>query len=174
MRRFLKDLAAVLLFGTPLASGAAQPPIEPVPQVDLPRYMGDWYVIAAIPSYFERQAFRALESYSLTPEGQVKTTFSYRNGALDGKLETMHATGFVQPGSGNALWGMQFIWPVKAEYIIAWLAPDYHAVIVARNKRDYVWIMARTPVIAPQEYDQLVAKVADFGYDTRRLRKVPW
>lgn len=173
MRHLLQGLAAAALVALPLFGCAAQAPIAPVSHVDVQRYMGDWYVIAAIPTYFERHAFHAVESYTLRPDGRIQTNFTYRDGALDGKLKTMHATGFVHANSGNAVWGMQFLWPIKAEYIIAWLDPDYRTVIVARNKRDYVWIMARSPMISDQQYDLLVARVAAMGYDTRRLRKVP-
>lgn len=173
MRISLQKIASFLLVGLPLAGCAHQPPVPHVAKVDVARYMGDWYVIASIPSYFERHAYRAVESYALQPDGRIRTTFTYRDGGFDGKLKTMHATGFVTPGSGNAVWGMQFIWPIKAQYVIAWLDPDYRTVVVARDKRDYVWIMARTPLIAPAEYDALVAKVAALGYDTSKLRKVP-
>ena len=53
------------------------------------------------------------------------------------------------------------------------LADDYSDTIVARNKRDYVWIMARTPTLPEARYRQLVAEVAAMGYDTSRLRRVP-
>jgi apolipoprotein D and lipocalin family protein len=173
MRQLWQGLVAAALVALPLPGCADQAPIAPVPHVDVQRYMGDWYVIAVIPTYFERHAFQAVESYALRPDGRIQTTFTYRDGAPDGKLKTMHATGFVHADSGNAVWGMQFLWPIKAEYIIAWLDPDYRAVIVARNKRDYVWIMARSPTIPEQQYDLLVARVAAMGYDTSRLRKVP-
>lgn len=173
MRQFFHSLAAVMLTVLPLSACAEQSPIAPVPHVDVQRYMGDWYVIAAIPTYFERHAFDAVESYALRPDGRIQTTFTYREGAPDGKLKTMHATGFVHADAGNAVWGMQFLWPIKAEYIIAWLDPDYRTVIVARNKRDYVWIMARTPTVSEQQYQSLVTKVAAMGYDTHRLRRVP-
>ncbi|HET6554308.1 MAG TPA: lipocalin family protein [Dyella sp.] len=173
MFRFFNSLAAVMLVALPLGSCAEQTPITPVRHVDVGRYMGDWYVIAAIPTYFERHAYGAVESYALRPDGRVQTTFRYRAGAANGELKTMHATGLVHADSGNAVWGMQFVWPVKAEYIIAWLDPDYRAVIIARNKRDYVWIMARTPTIPQEQYDLLVARVSAMGYDLAKLRKVP-
>lgn len=176
MHRLVEGLAAILLAVLPLAGCAASSrsfPITPVSHVDVPRFMGDWYVIATIPTRFERSAYGAVESYTLRPDGRVQTTFRYREGSMDGELKTMHATGFVRDNAGNAVWGMQFIWPIKAEYIIAWLAPDYQAVIIARNKRDYVWIMARTPTLPRSQYDLLVERVAAMGYDTRQLRRVP-
>jgi apolipoprotein D and lipocalin family protein len=68
---------------------------------------------------------------------------------------------------------MQFIWPFKSEYIIAYLDKDYTRTIIARNARDYVWIMARTPFINDSQYQELTKSVADLGYDVSKLRKVP-
>ena len=113
------------------------------------------------------------ESYGARPNGKIQVTFRYREGGFDGKLKTMHPVGTVQPDSSNAIWGMQFIWPINAEYVITHLESDYGAVIVGRSKRDYVWIMARTPTIPDAQYKTLEAKVAALGYATKDLRKVP-
>lgn len=173
MHTLSKSLCAMLSIALPVAGCSTQVPIAPVAQVDLARYAGDWYVIASIPTAAERHAANAVESYALLPDGRIQTTFRYRVDGADGEAKTMHATGYVRPGTGNAVWGMQFIWPIKAQYIIAWLDPAYRMVIVARDKRDYVWIMARTPTIAEGQYELLVNRVAALGYDTSQLRRVP-
>jgi apolipoprotein D and lipocalin family protein len=144
-----------------------------VKQVDLPKFMGDWYVIAAIPTLIETQSFNAIESYKLNADGTIATTFTFNKGALDGPPKKYEPKGFVVPNSGNALWGMQFIWPIKAEYRIVYIDPQYQQTIIARNARDYVWIMARTPLISDLEYTQMVNLVKGYGYDVSKLRKVP-
>lgn len=160
--------------GSLLSACATRPPtIPPVAAVDLPRFMGDWYLIAHIPSLPEREAYNAVESYRLDDEGRIRTTFRFRKGGFDAPLTTMEPVGRVVPGSGNAVWGMQFVWPIQAEYVIVVLAPDYSHTIIGRSKRDYVWIMARTPSLAQAEYDALVAKARALGYDAGKLRKVP-
>jgi apolipoprotein D and lipocalin family protein len=68
---------------------------------------------------------------------------------------------------------MQFIWPIKAEYLIAHVDENYSETIIARNARDYVWIMARTPHLSEEAYQALVKKVSDMGYDMQKLRRVP-
>ncbi|HEY0749069.1 MAG TPA: lipocalin family protein [Steroidobacteraceae bacterium] len=147
--------------------------IQPVAQVNLPRFMGDWYVIASIPSLLEKRAYNAVESYELSSNGHIQTTFRYRNNGFDAPLKTMHPVGTVRPDTHNAVWSMQFIWPIEAEYIVAHLDDNYSETIIARNKRDYVWIMARTPSIPQQDYDALVERVRQLGYSTETLRKVP-
>jgi apolipoprotein D and lipocalin family protein len=164
----LAGLGAWCLIGC--ASTAA--PIPLAPEVDLARFMGDWYVIACIPTPVERNAFDAVESYALRPDGRIQTTFRYREGA-DGKQRTLRPVATVRANTGNALWGMQFIWPIKAEYRIAYLASDYGLTLIARNRRDYAWIMARTPQIDLTDYLAAVQRLRDWGYDTTRLRRIP-
>ena len=162
--------ASLMLLATGCRSHA---PLASVERVDLQRFMGDWYVIAHVPSRPERDAVNAVESYRLAADGTIETTFRYREGSTDAPLKTMRPRGFVRPHSGNAVWGMQFVWPIRAEYVIAYLDPAYEQTIVARTARDYAWIMARTPVIPEAEYARLVARLEQLGYATSRVRRVP-
>lgn len=155
-----------------LAGCAAPTPMPPVSHVALDRFMGDWYVIAHLPSWPERNAYDAVESYRLLPDGRIQTDFRYRKGSFDADVSTMHPVATVTPDTGNAVWGMQFIWPIQAEYVIAYLDDAYQTTIIGRSKRDYVWIMARVPCLSDERYAQLAAKVTALGY-TEALRKVP-
>jgi apolipoprotein D and lipocalin family protein len=148
-------------------------PMETVAHVDLPRFVGDWYVIAHIPTYPERNAYNAVESYALQPDGSVATTFTFREGGFDGKVQRMTPTGYITDRHTNATWGMQFIWPIKADYRITYLTPDYGITVIARQKRDYVWVMARKPQIGDAERKAVEAHIVGLGYDLGELRYVP-
>ena len=160
-----------MLAATACASDMA--PIKPVAHVDLPRFMGSWYVIASIPSFLEKKAYNAVETYQLQPDGRIATTFRYRKNSFDNPVKTIRSTGFVTPNTGDAVWGVQLVWPIKAQYVVAYLDANYTQTIIARDKRDYVWIMARTPTISQADYDALVARVKQMGYSTGYVRKVP-
>ncbi len=149
------------------------PPLELAQDVDVGRFMGDWFVIANIPTPLERGAHNAVESYRMAEDGTIKTTFTFRKDGFDGELKRYTPRGFVQEGNGNAVWGMRFVWPVKSDYRIAWLDRDYTLTVVGREARDYVWIMARRPHIAESDYASLVAFIADQGYDVTKLQRVP-
>ncbi len=166
-------LACLLAIAALLAACNGMQPLETVEHVDLERFMGDWYVIAHIPTFVEDEAYNAVESYALEDDGTVATTFTFREGGFDGELKTMTPRGFPDATANHAVWGMRFVWPIKADYRIAWLDEDYTVTIVGRNKRDYVWIMARTPSISQARYDELVGKIRAMGYDTGDLRRVP-
>lgn len=148
-------------------------PMPTVAKVDLPRFMGDWYVIANIPTFIEKGAHNAVESYRLEADGTIAVKFTFRDGAFDGPWKTYRPRGFVRDTTSNALWGMQFIWPFKADFRITYLAEDYSQTIVSRQQRDYVWIMARTPTIAEADYQRLLKVVSEQGYDVNQVQRVP-
>jgi apolipoprotein D and lipocalin family protein len=156
-----------------LSACSSTPAIPVAERVDLERFMGDWYVIANIPTPPEKGAHNAVESYRLDQDGSIATTFTFREGAFDGPEKVMRPRGFVRDRTSNAVWGMQFVWPIKAEYLIAHVDADYTETIIARSRRDYVWIMARTPQISEADYARLTRKVADLGYDMSKLERVP-
>lgn len=149
------------------------PPLALVPHVDLPRFMGDWYVIANIPTFLEKGAHNAKDSYRLEPDGTIATTFSFNADAADGPAKHYGSRGYVLDASSNAVWGQQYIWPIKADYRISYLSTDYTETVVTREKRDYVWIMARTPTIPADDLARLKQFVQSQGYDAGKLQLVP-
>lgn len=165
---------ALGLIATSMALTACQsmPPMETVERVDLDRFMGDWYVIAHIPTFVERDAYNAVERYSLNDDGSIDTVFTFRKGDFDGERKRYNPTGFVR-SEDNAEWAMQFLWPFKGEFLVIYLDDDYEQTVIGRTKRDYVWIMAREPEMTDADYEQIVAFLDDRGYDISELREVP-
>ena len=148
-------------------------PIHTVESVDLKRFMGDGYVIASIPTFIETDAYNAVESYRLAEDGTIETTFRFNKGGFEGPEKTYTPRGFVEDKQSNDVWGMQFIWPFKAEYRVIYLAPDYSQTVIGRTKRDYVWLMARQPSIPDGDYARIMAFLEGQGYDLSKIRKVP-
>lgn len=168
--------AAALAIGSGLLTAcqaSAASTIETAAHVELPRFMGDWYVIANIPTFIERDAYDAVESYRLDHDGTIATTFTFRKGSFDAKIRRYRPRGFVYDKQSNAVWGMRFVWPIKADYRILYVSPDYRLTVIGRDKRDYAWIMARTPSISDVDYAELLALLQARGYDPSKVRKVP-
>ncbi|MBI1424996.1 MAG: hypothetical protein GC149_16235 [Gammaproteobacteria bacterium] len=167
-RRIIMFIGSLSLLGC-----STYPPITTATQVDIKRFMGDWYVIANIPTFIETGAHNAVESYKLNRDGTVATTFTFRQNGFEGEQKTYHPTGYITDTKSNAVWGMQFIWPFKADYRIVYVSNDYTQTIIGRLKRDYVWIMARSPAISESDYQKLLQLIKDQGYDLSKVRKVP-
>jgi apolipoprotein D and lipocalin family protein len=168
-----QSIPAMLVAALTAGCAGSQPPLATVDYVDIDRFMGDWYVIANIPTFVEKGAHNAVETYELNDDGTIATTFVFRKDAFDGEEKTHTPKGFIRNTETNAEWGMQFIWPVKADYRIVYLTDDYSQTVIARNKRDFVWVMARTPEIPDEDYARITDMIADMGYDMSKLQKVP-
>lgn len=172
MNKTILSLLAVAALGL-TACASKGPEMQTVDYVDLDRFMGPWYVIANIPTFLEKDAYNAVETYTLNDDGTIDTRFEFRKGGFDGKKKDFNPKGFITDTETNALWGMRFIWPIKADYRIVYLDDDYTQTVIGRQKRDFVWIMARTPTIPDEDYAEMIALVESLGYDTSKIQKVP-
>lgn len=148
-------------------------PIRTAESVDLNRFMGDWYVVANIPTFLEKDAWNALERYELRDDGVILTTFQFNKGGPEGPLKTYHPKGFVRDTETNAVWGMQFIWPFKAEYIVMHVDEAHTETIIGRRKRDYLWIMARDPFLPESDVERLIELAVAEGYAREAIQRVP-
>ncbi len=168
-------VAALSSCGTDARSASPKlPPLQAIDRnVDLEKFMGDWYVIAHIPTFIETEAYNAVESYQMAPDGTVPTTFRFNKGSFDGPVKTYQPLGFIHNREANTEWRMQFIWPFKAAYLITYLSPDYQTTMIGVPDRKYVWIMARTKTMPADKYADLVKILEQSGHDVSRLRKVP-
>ena len=154
-------------------STVPEEPMDTVDYVDINRFMGDWYVIANIPTAIEKWAHNAVESYQLADDGTIDTVFTFRKDSFDGPEKRYTPKGFIRNAQTNAEWGMRFVWPFKAEFLIVYLNEDYTHTVIGRSKRDYLWIMSRTPEMPDSDYETILSVLNEQGYDVARIQKVP-
>ncbi len=150
-----------------------QAPLRTVNHVDLPRFMGAWYVIGTIPWIVERNNVGTMDIYKMRPDGRIDITYAFHKKDLSAKRQEMHAIGSVLDTKTNARWGVQFLWPFKAPYLVIDLAPDYSTTTIGYPSRDLIWIMARTPSLPESTYQKLLQHAAAQGYDLSRIVKIP-
>lgn len=144
-----------------------------VAKVDIPRYMGDWYVIAILPNFIEKHAVNGIESYRLQEDGRIGVTYTYYKNSPTGKRKVMYPTGKVHNTVTNAEWRMQLFKPFWAKYLIIYLDDDYQHTAVGVPNRKYVWIMSRSPQMPEDEYQRILRELAAQGYNTKRIVKMP-
>lgn len=176
----IATLAATAVLAACASSGP--PPLRGINQtVDIPRFMGPWYVISFIPidvpflpMFSEKGAHDGVESYQLAADGTIETTYTFRRDAFNGPEVRFTPRARVANPPLNSEWKMKFAWYLPAsDYLILYLDPDYRITIIGVPDRSYVWIMARDPVIPAAEMEQLVARLKADGYDVSRLEAVP-
>ncbi len=168
-------LLAVLATLTGCASsgkGSGQP-LRTVAHVDLNRYMGDWYVIANIPYFAEKDCVDSIESYALRPDGKIDNWFTYRKGSFDAPQKKFTALATVKNKTTNAEWRVKFFGLVTADYLVLDLDPQYRWTVVGHPSRNYGWIMARSKTLPDGTYNGILQRLKAAGYDPARFVKVP-
>ena len=132
--------------------------------VDLEKFMGSWYVLANIPTFFEQNVGNCIENYLWNAEKKrVDITFTYRaKGSSESSSTSMK--GVVINAPLNTHWlvsprllGSIFM-PIKLDYLIidfdsVYLPdtglPSMEYVTVGVPNRSYLWIMTRA---TPSEF----------------------
>lgn len=149
------------------------PPLKTVAHVDLPRFMGRWYVIANISNFFEKEAFGSIETYTLRPDGKIDVLFTFNRKAFDGEPRRMTQVGWVHDTTTNAEWRVRPLWPLSLAYLIIDLADDYSWTAIGYPNRKLVWIMAREKTLPDATYAGIIQRLVEQGYDAKMIQKVP-
>jgi apolipoprotein D and lipocalin family protein len=162
------------VFSLMMGCTSMKEPLKPVAQVDLPRYMGDWYVIANIPYFAEKNCYDSIESYALRPDGKIDNWFTCRKNSFEAPLERKAtAVASVKDTSSNAVWTVKFFKIIPVSYVILDLDPNYQWVLVGHPSRSYGWIMARSKTMDESLYRRIVQSATTQGYDPGKFVKVP-
>jgi apolipoprotein D and lipocalin family protein len=173
--RLIALSSAVLLAACAGSSQIAAPrgiPSEQLP-IDLERFMGDWYVVAHIPTSAEDEAYEAIESYALRDDGDIDVSFRFCEGSFDGPAREISMRGWVHDPTTNADWRVRPFWPVSLRYQILELDPRFTVTVVVHPSGRYAWIMSRQPRLSEAYLEESTHRLANLGFDTDRMRRVP-
>jgi apolipoprotein D and lipocalin family protein len=136
--------------------------------------MGDWYVIAHIPTPFEKDATNAVESFHWNQtEERIDIEYHHNEGSSDGPLKHYPQKAWITDRQNNADWKVEFFWPMKFNYQVLEVASDYTWALIGTSSKNYVWILARKPHLDDETYLELLKKLEGWGYDLATLRKIP-
>lgn len=89
-----------LLLAACVTSEEDRPSLQVVKDVDLHRYLGTWYEIASIPTYFQRGCIATKATYSLRKDGRIQVENECRRKTVDGDIQRAVGTAWVA-GNGR-------------------------------------------------------------------------
>lgn len=173
-----QDLKGLLLATLLLSAGAQAdevPPLKPIPQLDVALYMGHWYEIAKFPNRFQRKCVADTSAeYRLLDDQRIKVINRCRlsDGNMDeaigiarqaGDLPSQLKVRFAPAWLGF----LPFIW---GDYWVIDLDPAYQLAAISEPKREYLWILSRTPRITPDTYAAMIRRLESMGLDTGKLQ----
>ena len=154
-----------------------QPPLQTVSVVDLKQYAGKWFEIARYPNKFQSKCVgNTTATYTVRADGKIDVFNQclVKNGTLDG------ATGEAKivEGSSNAKLEvrfapkfMSFLSAVWGDYWIVDLDKEYKYAAVGDPKREYLWILSRTPSMSDATYQNILRRVETLGFNPAKLQK---
>ena len=163
-------LRAVLFFCCLLLAGCVGKPdtVQPVTGFELPRYLGIWYEIARLDHSFERGLTKITADYTLRDDGGVRV-LNRGYDAAKGEWKEAEGKAYFVNSPDEAYLKVSFFGPFYGSYVVMVLDEDYRYALVSGPDTSYLWILSRTPQLAPGVKEKLVAKAGAAGFDTSRL-----
>ena len=155
-----------LAFGLCGCLSNGNPPPVPLAKVDMSRMYGGWYLIATRKNGFEKGLVGPYDVYSKRPDGDIREDFYVRDKSFQAPLKHFTIHDWVRPGTNNAHWRVQVLWPINLPFLVLYTAPDYRYVLFGEDNRKLGWIYSRTPHVPEADYQALIARFKALGYDT--------
>lgn len=140
--------------------------------VEIDRFMGTWYVHGYSPTFLDREAYNATETYELE-EGSILTTYRFRDGAFDGKVKLYHPVGKVTNEETNAEWSMRFFKVFAAPYLVLYVDDEYEYTLIGHPNRKMAWLMSKSPEITEEKYAELMGELEKREFVLDDFRRVP-
>ncbi len=170
--------ALALQFATAIVAADNKPTLEPVPTIDLSRYAGKWYEIARFPNRFEKSCASDVTA-TYTPKENGKIIVLNECKKVDGTLKAAEGTARQADKKGpNSVLEVRFapaflsfLPMVWGDYWVIELSPNYEYAVIGEPKREYLWILSRSPKMDEALYQELLKKIAGHGFDTSRIVK---
>ena len=149
---------------------------ETVKNLDIGRYMGQWYEIAKYPIVWEKDCERASANYVWDPIKQ-KVLVENQCWVKDKLIRTRRAEAWVPDANDKGKLLIQFndglpADPGPAPYWVHWTDYNYNA-IVGGPSGQFLWWLSRKPKVWAIEVEPMLERVASFGYDPNKLMAAP-
>jgi apolipoprotein D and lipocalin family protein len=175
MRPLCSIRSALILALAAALAGCATPtatplstPLPTVAAVDLARYAGGWYEIAALPNRFQSQCVAdTMARYSALGDD---IEVANRCRLADGSIEAITGIAKVVPDSGNAKLRVSFFRPFYGDYWVLALSPDYRWVLVGEPRRQFGWVLSRSPTLAAADFAEAMQRAEALGYSVAAFK----
>ena len=140
-----------------------------VQELDLDRYLGKWYEIARFDHSFERGLVGATANYSITEDGKIKVVNTGYKDSFDGKFNQAEAKAYRPDENYPGALKVSFFLFFYSDYWVLDLDENYTFALIGSKKEKYLWILSRTPEMAPADLQRVLNKAVSLGYNTGNL-----
>ncbi len=172
-------LTTALLVCSVTSHAQALPPVQTIASLDVPRYMGTWFELAKFPNVFQRKCVsntRAVYTLNVDNTVQVLNRCRIQDGsaieALGQAKQMGNATSPVLKVRFAPEWlgWLPLVW---GDYWVIDLDDQYQLAAVSDAKREYLWVLSRSPKIDQARYAALLQRLKQQGFDVDKLEVTP-
>ena len=159
------------------ATPAPLPPVSTIATLDVPRYMGTWYEVAKFPNRFQAKCVANTRArYLAQTDGSVQVL----NSCVTADGSTIDALGrAIQVGATTSpklqvrfapAW-LSWLPQVWGDYWVIDLDADYQLAAVSDSKREYLWVLSRTPQVNDKAYGALIERIKAQHFEVQKLER---
>ena len=173
-------LISLMALSTSSFGQESSPPVlKAVDSLDLPRYLGSWYEIAKFPNWFQKKCKSDTKAnYSLRSDASLAVFNQCRleNGQVSDALGTAKQIGDVKSAKLKVRFApdwlsvIPFVW---GDYWVIDIDAAYQLVAISEPKREYLWILSRTPEADDRQLNELLLRLSANGFDLSKLERTP-
>jgi apolipoprotein D and lipocalin family protein len=167
--------AVLVGLGAVTMAYAQNKPLQVVDKVELDKYLGVWYEVARKPMSFQNKCDSDVTAtYTLNENGNVQV--DNRCVGKGGKTYSSQGEAFVQNAPFNSKLKVSFLpeairWipAARGDYWILKIDDNYQTVLVGEPRRNYMWVLSRTPHPDQHVINEYLEYAKSVGYDLKDL-----
>ncbi|MFZ2176448.1 MAG: lipocalin family protein [Rhodococcus sp. (in: high G+C Gram-positive bacteria)] len=164
--------AGLLMAATPAQAQPMLPqPLAPIPSLDVQRYMGTWYQLAAIPQPFNLNCARDTRAtYALIDPSNVSvanscTTWTGGASGINGNARVNDPVTNAQLHVSFPSVPFQNSPDGPTNYVVTYIADDYSWALVGDPTRFSGFVLSRTPGVDDARWKDIRGVVESRGYN---------
>ena len=168
-------LLLIILGSSQVMAQQSDQSVKTIASLDVPRYLGTWYEIAKFPNWFQKKCVSNTKAvYTAKSDGNLRVL----NSCKTASGETSEAEGLArQIGAKDSPklevrfapeW-LSFLPLVWGDYWVIDLDSQYQVAAVSDPRREYLWVLSRTPQIDPKAYADLFQRLKQQQFDIQKL-----
>ncbi len=177
-RTFLVSILGLLLIfisASQVSAQQADQSVKTIATLDVPRYLGTWYEIAKFPNWFQKKCVGNTKAvYTAKSDGNLRVlnsckTASGETSEAEGAARQIGAKDSPRLEVRFAPEWLSFLPLVWGDYWVIDLDPQYQVAAVSDPKREYLWVLSRTPQLDSKVYEDLLQRLKQQQFDVRKL-----
>jgi apolipoprotein D and lipocalin family protein len=165
-------IVGTAIFHRSALAASGNPYLPTAAKVDLQRYMGVWHEIARLEHRFQKNCVGSSALYSLRDDGEV-TVINCCVDERDGSLREAKGRAWSVDPIDNSKLKVSFFWPFRGDYWIIELGENYQYSVVGSPNRQYLWILARDPLMDETVYNGIIERLRGQGFPVENLVRRP-